>query len=65
MDPENNPDTTNVKVESSTNNEGSNTGGVQDKPNYAPRGRGGGSGERFGRGGRFGGPRGGGGVSIF
>ncbi|XP_056646098.1 hrp65 protein-like isoform X1 [Diorhabda sublineata] len=64
MDPESKPDTTNIKVESSTNDttlvvpENTNNFNRQER-----RGGGGGSGERFGRGGRFGGPRGGGGGS--
>lgn len=59
MEQQNNPDTTNVKVESSTND--NNAGTPQDRPNNNfGQGRRGGGGERFGRGGRFGGPRGGG-----
>ncbi|KAJ8983887.1 hypothetical protein NQ317_000923 [Molorchus minor] len=56
MEQQNNPDTTNVKVESSTND--NNAGGGQERSNNF-QGRRGGGGDRFGRGGRFGG-RGGG-----
>lgn len=65
MEQQSNPDTTNVKVESSTND---NNSAPQDRPNNfggqnRRGGGGGGSGERFGRGGRFGGQRGGGGPN--
>lgn len=63
MEQQNNPDTTNIKVESSTND--NNSAVPQDRPNNfgGPNRRGGG--DRFGRGGRFGGQRGGGNVSKF
>ncbi|XP_057652693.1 hrp65 protein-like isoform X2 [Diorhabda carinulata] len=62
MQAENKPDTTNIEVTTSTND---TTANVQDKPSVFQRaenhGGNEGTGERFGRGGRFGGPRGGGG----
>ncbi|KAJ8933018.1 hypothetical protein NQ314_014257 [Rhamnusium bicolor] len=59
MEQQNNPDTTNVKVESSTNDNNVAPPQERQNNNFQHR-RGGGPGERFGRGGRFGGPRGGG-----